>query len=171
MSKHSVVIKWSDCDDGYIATVPELEGLSAFGNTPEEAARELSIAKDLYLEVMKEDGHEIPDPEILKPYSGQIRLRMPKRLHETLSETAKAEGVSLNMLIVSLLSERNAHKQFKREIEKLRNEIELIGAELPSMTRRGIALVANKEIADMWSQSTEETDLKVYPIINLAKIN
>ena len=54
-SKHSVIIKWSDADGGFIATVPELEGLSAFGNTLEEAAKEITEAKKLYLEVLQED--------------------------------------------------------------------------------------------------------------------
>jgi len=29
MSKHSVVIKWSDADNGFIATIPELDGIVA----------------------------------------------------------------------------------------------------------------------------------------------
>ncbi len=120
MSKHSVVIKWSDSDNGFIATVPELEGLSAFGNTPEEAAKELSEAKELYLEVLKEDGEEIPEHDLLKPYSGQIRLRLPRELHASLSEKAKQENISLNTYLVHLLSERNAYKKVRSDIESLR---------------------------------------------------
>ncbi len=122
MSKHSVVIKWSDSDDGFIATVPELEGLSAFGNTPEEAAKELSEAKELYLEVLEEDGEEIPEPDLLKPYSGQIRLRLPRELHASLSERAKQENISLNTYLVYLLSERNASKQVRADIALLRTD-------------------------------------------------
>ena len=122
MSKHSVIIKWSDPDDGFIATVPELEGLSAFGNTPEEAAKELSEAKELYLEVLEEDGEEIPEPDLLKPYSGQLRLRLPRELHASLSERAKQESISLNTYIVHLLSERNAYKQVRADITSLRTD-------------------------------------------------
>ncbi len=122
MSKHSVVIKWSDSDDGFIATVPELEGLSAFGNTPEEAVKELSGAKELYLEVLEEDGEEIPEPDFLKPYSGQFRLRLPRELHASLSEKAKQENISLNTYLVHLLSERNAYIQVRKDIELLRTE-------------------------------------------------
>lgn len=120
MSKHSVVVKWSDSDNGYIATVPELEGLSAFGSTQEEAVKELSEAKKLYLEVLEEDGEEIPEPDVLKPYSGKLRLRLPRELHASLSESAKHEGISLNSYIVFLLSERNALRRVRNDILEMR---------------------------------------------------
>lgn len=138
MSKHSVVIKWSDADDGFIATVPELEGLSAFGNTPEEAAKELSEAKELYLEVLEEDGEEIPEPDLLKPYSGQLRLRLPRELHASLSERAKQESISLNTYIVHLLSERNAYKQVRADITSLRTDY------IYAPATRGTFFIANQ---------------------------
>ena len=38
-------------------------------------------------------------------YSGQLRLRLPRSLHEHVSELASAEGVSLNTLLLSLIAE------------------------------------------------------------------
>ena len=119
MSKHSALIQWSEEDKAYVAIVPELPGLSAFGSTPEEAAKELATARDAFLEVLVEDGEEIPEPEVLKPFSGQTRLRLPKSLHAALSNQARKEGVSLNTYIVQLLSERNALAQVKKDIERL----------------------------------------------------
>ena len=110
MSKYSVLVQWSEEDKAFIATVPELPGLSAFGSSPKKAVEELSIAKEAYLEVLSEDGEETPAPDVLKPFSGQTRLRLPKSLHASLSNEAKKEGVSLNTYIVSLLSERNAFR-------------------------------------------------------------
>jgi len=75
----------------------------------------------LYLEVLEEDGEEIPEPDLLKPYSGQIRLRLPRELHASLSEKARQEGISLNTYLVYLLSERNAYKQVKAEIALLKS--------------------------------------------------
>jgi predicted RNase H-like HicB family nuclease len=60
MSRHSVIVRWSEEDQAFIATVPELPGLSAFGDTQEEALRELDIAKGAFLEVMREDGEFAP---------------------------------------------------------------------------------------------------------------
>ena len=105
MSKHSTLIQWSEEDEAYVAVVPELPGLSAFGSSPEEAARELAIAKEAFLEVLVEDGEEIPKPEVLKPFSGQTRLRLPKSLHAALANQAKREDISLNTYIVQLLSQ------------------------------------------------------------------
>lgn len=105
MDKYSISIQWSDEDKGYIATVPELKGLSAFGISKEDALNELQVAKEAYLDVFKEDGCELPEPDLLKNYSGQFRLRLPKSNHAYLSNKAVKEGVSLNTLIISLLSQ------------------------------------------------------------------
>ncbi len=124
MSKHSVLIQWSEEDNAFIAIAPELKGLSAFGKTPGKAVKELSEAQKLYLEVLKEDGEEVPEPDILKPFSGQTRLRLPKSLHASLSNEAKKEGISFNTYVVQLLSERNSLRLVKKEIESLKSAIQ-----------------------------------------------
>lgn len=62
MSDYAVSIFWSDEDDQYIAVVPDLSGCSASGDTPEEALREIQIAKELWLKVAKEHGDPLPEP-------------------------------------------------------------------------------------------------------------
>jgi predicted RNase H-like HicB family nuclease len=113
-ARYSVTIRWSDEDDAYIATVPELPGLSAFGDTEAEALRELEIAQELYLEALREAGDPIPQPRPTPAASGQLRLRMPKSLHAALSEAAAQDGVSLNSYILSLLSARHATRHRSR---------------------------------------------------------
>ncbi len=54
MKEYTIIIKWHEDSDAFVATIPELEGLSAFGDTPELALKELTIAKRLFLEVMEE---------------------------------------------------------------------------------------------------------------------
>jgi len=56
MFKYSVNTYWSDEDEGYVAFIPELPGLSAFGDTPEEAVAEAKIAADGFIKVLQEDG-------------------------------------------------------------------------------------------------------------------
>ena len=123
MARFSVMVQWSEEDNAYIANVPELPGLSAFGSSHEEAIKELFIAQEAYLEVLEEDGEEIPEPDIYKPFSGQTRIRLPKSLHASLNYQARKEGVSLNTYIVQLLSERNALKQIKYTIVGLENRV------------------------------------------------
>lgn len=62
MSDYAVSIFWSDEDNQYIAVVPDLRGCSASGDTPEEALREITIAKDLWLDVAREHGDPLPEP-------------------------------------------------------------------------------------------------------------
>jgi len=45
--KYAIEIFYSEEDDGYIAIVLELPGCSAFGETPEEALKEVKIAIEL----------------------------------------------------------------------------------------------------------------------------
>lgn len=61
--KYTITIFWSKEDQAYIAKVEELKGCSAFGETREEALKEINIAMDLWLKVAKEHGDEIPLPK------------------------------------------------------------------------------------------------------------
>ena len=62
MNKYAMEIFYSEEDEGYIAIVPELPECSAFGETEEEALKEIKVAIDLWLETAKKDGIEIPEP-------------------------------------------------------------------------------------------------------------
>ncbi|MCL2854037.1 MAG: type II toxin-antitoxin system HicB family antitoxin [Defluviitaleaceae bacterium] len=62
MFKYHINIFYSKDDDGFIADVPDLRGCSAFGETPEEAAREVLIAIELWIDAAESIGKEIPEP-------------------------------------------------------------------------------------------------------------
>lgn len=49
-------------DEGYIADIPDLKHCSAFGETPEDAVREVKIAKKAWLEATRAAGKPIPAP-------------------------------------------------------------------------------------------------------------
>lgn len=121
MFKYSINLAWSEEDSCYVAVVAEFPGLSAFGESPEEAAEEAKIAVEGFLKVYQEDGCPIPKPATLKAFSGQTRLRLPKSLHANLNQEAQKEGVSLNTYLVSLLSERHVSKQVEKELTDLKN--------------------------------------------------
>ncbi len=65
MFRYSANLIWSEEDGAYMATVPEFPNLSAFGKTPREAVREAETAVRGFIEVMKEDGCEIPESLVL----------------------------------------------------------------------------------------------------------
>ena len=134
MNKHAVSIKWSDEDNGFIAAIHGIQGLSAFGQTREEALFELNIASGAYFKSLKKAGRQLPDEEKIIPYSGQIRLRMPKGLHADLSYRAKDEGVSLNTYIVTLLSERHMGKNLIKEVAALKKKLETMNSRIMNRT-------------------------------------
>ncbi|MCJ7653916.1 MAG: type II toxin-antitoxin system HicB family antitoxin [Dehalococcoidia bacterium] len=74
--KYSIEILYSHEDEGYIALAPELPGCSAFGQTEEEALKEIKTAIDLWLEIAKKEGREIPRPvekELLKAFMDSVK--------------------------------------------------------------------------------------------------
>lgn len=59
---YHINIFYSKEDGGYIADIPDLDGCSAFGNTPEEALAELQRAKRAWLFTARRIGKPIPRP-------------------------------------------------------------------------------------------------------------
>lgn len=62
MENYFISIFYSEEDEGYIADIPDLRFCSAFGETPEEALREVQIAKEAWLEAARNNGKPIPKP-------------------------------------------------------------------------------------------------------------
>ncbi len=94
-----------DEEGTYFATVQELPGCMADGETPNDAVENLREAMKSWMASRIQAGLEIPEPRDTAGYSGKVLLRMPRSLHKKLSQRAAAEGVSLNQYVVSALSE------------------------------------------------------------------
>jgi predicted RNase H-like HicB family nuclease len=60
---YHINIFYGDEDGGYVADIPDLKFCSAFGGTPEEALKEVEIAKTAWLEVARDAGKPIPTPK------------------------------------------------------------------------------------------------------------
>lgn len=69
------------------------------GRSVDELEQALKDSVEDYLEWCKEQGEQ-PD----KPFSGNLKLRMPPALHAKLSVEASLNDVSLNSLIIEKLS-------------------------------------------------------------------
>ena len=102
--KYRVHIRYSAEDAGFIATVPELSGCSAFGPTLDEAAREVQEAAEAWIETAHEMRRDVPDPSVERAYSGKLILRMPPELHRALDEAATDAHTSLNQYLVFVLA-------------------------------------------------------------------
>jgi predicted HicB family RNase H-like nuclease len=140
--KYSFQVAWSERDAAYVAVSAEFPQLSGLGSTPDEAVRQLQVAIDLAIDTYKDEGWPLPEPIPVGEYSGQFRLRLPKSLHHSLAVRAQAEGISLNTLAVTLLTDGLArpapHLRSAEEYGVALHEIRSIGA-----SGFGIAQVAN----------------------------
>jgi len=67
--RHTYPVKvfWDADDGGFIAIAPDLPGCSAFGQTQEEAVRELQDAVDAWIEGAKTAGNPVPAPSPWHP--------------------------------------------------------------------------------------------------------
>jgi len=61
-ASYPVEVSWSDEDKGYIATLPDLPGCSAWGATEAEAIAQAHDASAAWIEAAKAAGRAIPEP-------------------------------------------------------------------------------------------------------------
>lgn len=71
MKDYHINVFYSQDDNGYIADIPDLKHCSAFGETPEEALREVLLAKEAWLASARAAGKAIPRPRY-KPLIYQV---------------------------------------------------------------------------------------------------
>lgn len=93
-----------DPEGGFIASIPDLPGCYAAGETKQEAVERLEESKAAWLESYHAIHGEAPEPRKPEALSGRILLRLPKYLHRKLHHTAQEEGVSVNQYIVATLA-------------------------------------------------------------------
>lgn len=65
MAEYSIFIKYDPIDKIFVASVPELPGCMAHGDTKEQALKEIEVAKELWIETALEDGQTIPEPDLM----------------------------------------------------------------------------------------------------------
>jgi antitoxin HicB len=88
---------------GYLIEFPDFPGCIADGESPEAAMQEGRDALASYVRTLEELGRAVPKTG--EVYGGQWRQRVPKSLHAALARRADREGVSLNMLVTTMLAE------------------------------------------------------------------
>jgi len=62
MKDYHINVFYSDPDKCYVADIPDLKYCSAFGDSPEEALKEVLLAKKAWLSAAKKQGKPIPEP-------------------------------------------------------------------------------------------------------------
>lgn len=62
MNDYHIIVFYSAEDQSYVAEIPDLAGCNALGANPEEAVRELALAKEAWLDAARAAGIPIPEP-------------------------------------------------------------------------------------------------------------
>jgi len=90
---------------GYLIEFSDLPGCMSDGETIDEAILNGKDAIQAWLHAAKETNRPIPKPGELESQSGKWVQRVPKSIHLRLVNRAREEGVSLNTLVITMLSE------------------------------------------------------------------
>lgn len=67
--RYSMIIEWSDEDNAFIVTVPELSGCRTHGATYEEAVRQGQDAIESWIDAARANGNPIPAPKTFNYWS------------------------------------------------------------------------------------------------------
>lgn len=127
-------IEWSEEDQEYIATCPAFPGLSAFGESEEDALREGKVALEGFIETAKANSIPLPEPTARVAFSGKFQLRLPKSLHRQAVRMADLEDVSLNTYISDAVRARVTGEQvLKPMMEEMRRQFAATRTEVASV--------------------------------------
>jgi predicted RNase H-like HicB family nuclease len=148
VNKYSFNIAWSDEDQEYVATCPGFPGLSALGETEEEALAEAKVALGLFIETCREKGIPLPEAQLVENYSGQFRVRLPKSLHRQAAQLAASDQISLNQLVISAVEARVGVRQagtriigeVKHMLRELQNQLTMTVASALSPANESVML-------------------------------
>jgi predicted RNase H-like HicB family nuclease len=88
------------------AQIEEFPGCFAYGDSPEQAFKNLERAGEAWIEAALAEGQEIPEPLSSIGFSGNFALRMPRSLHRRAAQFAERDRVSLNQFFVAAIAER-----------------------------------------------------------------
>ena len=100
---YTINVFWDD-DGECLAHFVELPNISAFGESPEDALRELQTAWEGVKESYQKHEEPVPVAPARKEYSGQFNVRIDRRVHRALAIEAAKAGVSLNAIVSQKLA-------------------------------------------------------------------
>ena len=103
--KYTYCVTQSEDDADYVGLGAEFPSLSWLADTPEKALKGIrNLVAEVLLDMGKTD-EPIPEPIVIKHFSGKFMVRVPSEVHRKLAIQAAESGVSLNRLASSKLSQ------------------------------------------------------------------
>jgi len=146
VTRYSVRVAWSEPDGMFVAVCPELGDVSALGNTLQQAVAELEQAIEAVLETYRAKKWPVPEPAEVGEHSGQFRLRVPRSLHAWLSHEAVRQHMSLNALVIALLSQSRGWSEGQAAAaDRIAGALEDLESSLRATVRSTIAGTVSKK--------------------------
>ena len=96
---------------GYLISYPDFSDCLSDGETVEEALTNGKDALKATINALKAKDLPVPPPNGGGIASGKFVARVPKTVHARLATRAKAEGVSLNTLVLTFIAEGLGRKE------------------------------------------------------------
>lgn len=90
---------------GFLISFPDFAGCISDGETVEEALTNGREALAATVAALKAKKFAVPAPNSGGVASGRFVARVPKTIHAQLTTRAKAEGVSLNSLVLTFIAQ------------------------------------------------------------------
>ncbi len=103
--RYTYRVTWSEEDQEYLGLCAEFPSLSWLSSSPESALKGIMKTVELVVEDMLINKEKIPEPLSSKKFSGKFMLHIPPHIHRQLAIQAAEEGISLNRLVSSKLSQ------------------------------------------------------------------
>lgn len=97
-----------DGENYYVGRAEEFPDITKFADSAEEARNLVLDTIQTAMMMYQQQARPFPAPKhfISDDYSGRITLRIPKSLHRNLAQLAEQDNISLNTLLVSMLSSK-----------------------------------------------------------------
>lgn len=89
---------------GFLITFPDLPGCMSDGESVEEAIVNGQDAFEQWVAVQREEKREMPVPGA-EAEAARFVQRLPRYIHQKLSDAARQEGVSVNTLVTTFVAE------------------------------------------------------------------
>jgi len=113
------IVEWSEEDQCYIGSCPNLMLGGVHGDNEAKVYRELCQTVEEWIEIYQKDGEPLPAATAGKEYSGKFVVRVGKDLHKALAVEALRRGESLNSYCVRLLREEGARYGENTRIQRI----------------------------------------------------
>jgi len=103
VDRYTYRVIWSEDDHEFVGLCAEFPSLSWLSAEREGALNGIvKLVRDTVADL--DEDEEAPVPLTDRPYSGELRIRIPPAVHQRLAIEAAERGTSLNKIIVQKLS-------------------------------------------------------------------